>query len=62
MTSPAAIHVARALRMHGLVHFQDAPADGYDCCAEVAIEAYKDYLRITKTDQKSNVVKSSLLN
>lgn len=45
MTSrPAILHVSRALKMHGMFHAEDLPEDEYDCCAEIAIEAYNEYM------------------
>ena len=62
MSSPEILYVSRALREHGMVHLGDlVPADEYDCCAQVAIEAYNEYRRLQKMD-KDNVVVSRLLN
>lgn len=61
MPSPAVLHVSRALREHGLIHLSGVPGDEYDCCAEVAIESYKDYVRLTKRQTK-DVIISNLLN
>jgi hypothetical protein len=62
VSSPEILHVSRALREHGIVHLGDlAPADEYDCCAETAINAYKEYQRVTKRARPNEVV-STLLN
>ena len=62
MASPEVLHVSKALREHGMAHIGGlAPLDEYDCCAEVAISSYKDFLRITEK-ARSNTVVSNLLN
>lgn len=66
MTNRAAVvHVSRALKMHGISHLEGTPSDEYDCCAEIAIEAYNNFLlfysKKDKTKKKNEVV-SDLLN
>lgn len=48
MNRAAIIHVSRALRMHGTFHADNLPEDEYDCCAEIAIEAYNEFLAYQK--------------
>lgn len=58
------MHVSRALKMHGKFHAENLPEDEYDCCAEIAIESYREFL--SHEDKKNNrhkdKVVSSLLN
>lgn len=60
----AIIHVSRALKMHGMVHLEDSPLDEYDCCAEIAIEAYKSWIftEDKKNKKKKGELVSDLLN
>ena len=62
MASPEILFVSRALKEHGIVHFESAPDDEYDCCAETAINSYKEYLLLTKQAQKDSTIVSDLLN
>lgn len=41
--TPEVLIVSRALRDHGMAHIEGMPSDEYDCCAEVAIQAYENY-------------------
>lgn len=41
--TPEVLVVSRALRAHGMAHIEGMPSDEYDCCAEVAIQAYDNY-------------------
>lgn len=61
MPGPATLFVSRALRDHGMTHIHESSVDEYDCCAEVAIEAYNEYRRLKRMD-RDNVVVSRLLN
>ena len=62
MVSPEALHVSKALREHGMAHIGGlAPLDEYDCCAEVAIDSYNEFLMLTKKKSNDTVV-SELLN
>ena len=38
------VYVSKALRDHGMVHIAGLPEDEYDCCAEVAINAYEEWI------------------
>ena len=59
---PETLHVSKALREHGIVHFEGLPDDEYDCCAQVAIEAYKEYQSRTQRRGSRNTIVSPLLN
>jgi len=59
--TPEILVVSRALRDHGMAHIAGTPADEYDCCAQVAIEAYQHYKRSILRGNSATVY-SSLLN
>lgn len=62
MVSPEALHVSKALRDHGMAHIGGlAPLDEYDCCAEVAIDSYNEFIKLAKKQSNDTIV-SPLLN
>lgn len=57
MASPEILHVSRALREHGMAHIGDlAPIDEYDCCAEVAIQSYNEYKKLSRLERNNTIV------